>query len=318
MTTKAGSTNAAADLSGGPRPRLGVSACVLGHPVRFNAGAKRFHWLTDVLKDHADFIPVCPEVEMGLGTPREAVRLARPTKGGPLVLRGSRSGDEHTANAEATIQRLLASLPEDLDGFVLQNLSPLCGVEKVKIYDHNGSPSPSGTGLFAAALALARPGLAIIEAGRLHDAAQRESFLLRLFTLARFRTTAHGVAPLQAFHREHKFLLLAHGKAHLEVLGRAAADGDREAYRAALHVTLKVEPTRGRVADALVHMYGFLKQSLAPEEKTALLSRIDAYRAGALPLVVPLALLSFANTREDSVYLRSQRLFSPFPPALSL
>jgi uncharacterized protein YbbK (DUF523 family) len=112
------------------RPRIGVSSCLLGAQVRFNGGHSRCGFLTDELDAHADWVPCCPEMAMGLGSPRETLRL---TTAGRLV---NRSGTtDHTAAVAAV------PLPAALDGYVLKSRSPTCGVRGIARYGDGGQPA---------------------------------------------------------------------------------------------------------------------------------------------------------------------------------
>ncbi len=288
-----------------PRPKVGVSACLFGEAVRYNGAHKRADWLVDTLGKAVELMPLCPEREMGLGVPRPAMRLRGGA--GKARLETINTAQDLTELAEATAARLVAALPVDLDAFVLMQKSPSCGLEKVKIYDKNEIPSSLGQGFFAARLQKERPDLTLIESGRLTDPEQREAFVMRLWAHFRFRNLAPGIQALQGFHRSYKFLLLAFaGPEALRKLGRLAADGQVDAYRGALREALAGVPKRGTLADALYHMYGYLKAGVSPEEKQVLLKAIEDYRQEKVLIGVPLALIEYANTRVGSAYLDGQ------------
>lgn len=302
------------------KPKIGISACVAGEAVRYNGGAATQAWVAETLARWVELVPVCPEVAMGLGVPREALRLVRHGKTEAPRLESSRNHVDHTDLARRTSADLVAALPLDLDGFILMNRSPTCGLTRVKVYDGNGAPSAEGIGLFAEALTKARPDMPVIEAGRLTEAPQRETFLARIYALARLRTIERRVSALQAFHARHKFMILAHGRVHLTRLGAIAANATASAievaiadYALELGRALAKPPKPGQLADALTHMYGFVKRALKPVEKQTLLARIEAHRRGEVPLDVPLSLLAFVNETVADDYLGTQALFMPFP-----
>lgn len=287
------------------RPKVGLSACLFGEAVRYNGAHKRADWLVDTLGKVVDFVPLCPEREMGLGVPRPAMRLRMKADG--VRLETINTAKDLTELAETTAARLVAALPEDLDAFVLMPKSPTCGLERVKVYDVNEIPSGLGQGFFAARLEKERPDLTLIEAGRLTDSEQREAFVMRLWAHFRFKHLGPGVAAFQAFHRSYKFLILAFaGPEGLRRLGRLAADGQIEAYGKELRLALAGVPKRGTLVDALHHMYGFLKNGLSAEEKQVLLKAIEDYRQEKVLIGVPLALLEYANARVGSAYLSEQ------------
>ncbi len=214
-------------MSNPVRPRIGVSACLLGKPVRFDGGHKRSDFVADVLARFVDFVPVCPELESGMPVARESLRLVKDR--GSIRVLGNRSGDDYTDRVATWVQSRLPSLGElNLDGFILKKDSPSCGIERVRLYRdrQDRQPARNGTGLFAAALRERFPSLPMTEEGWLYDASLRESFLGRVFTHHRMRASLlvePSRAALVAFHTEHKLLYMAHSPRHCRGLGRVVA-----------------------------------------------------------------------------------------------
>src|SRR5262249_10486139 len=142
------------DMSAEPdgyKPKVGISACLLGHKVRYDGGHKRDFFLTETLGRFVDWVPVCPEVEAGMGVPREAVRLTGTAQRGRMI--GEKTGKDWTSvmrRFAAVRTRELA--PLHLSGYVFKKNSPSCGIEKVRVYNSRGMPARSGRGLFAAAV----------------------------------------------------------------------------------------------------------------------------------------------------------------------
>jgi uncharacterized protein YbbK (DUF523 family) len=206
--------------------RVGISSCLLGERVRYDGGHKRDEFLSEQLARHVEFVPLCPEVEIGLGVPRPTLRLER--RGDDVRMVVTDSGEDLTQRmrswAEGAAERIAAA---ELDGFVLKKSSPSCGVDGVKLYDENGSPAPGGRGLFAAALIECLPLLPVEEEGRLHEPRAREHFLTRVFARARVReflATAWGPRELVEFHTAERMLVRVHD-APLELeLGRLVAE----------------------------------------------------------------------------------------------
>lgn len=302
------------------RPRVGISACLAGERVRFNASSSRADWIEKRLAPLVELIPACPEMAMGLGTPREALRLVRGEAAGETRLVTSKSARDLTDLARVTAARMISALPPDLDAYILMGRSPTCGPANVKVYDGNKVPQPGGVGLFAAALAAARPELLTIEGGRLTELPQREHFVMRLFVQARAARLPRSVEALMLFHREHKFLLMAQGVKHLKLLGglaararRAAIDDDLAAYRHHLSLALAVVPKRPAISNALQHMYGFVKQHVSSGERDEILRRIEGYAKGLGTLQVPLALLRYQAVSCDESYLLQQAILNPYP-----
>ena len=297
------------------RPRIGVSSCLLGEQVRYNGGHSRSRFLTDELGPHVDWVPYCPEMAIGLGTPRETLRL---TDGGRLTDRAGTA--DHTA--------AMAALPlaTGLDGYVFKARSPSCGVGGVSRYRDNGHPADRrGRGIHAGRLMAAFPLLPVEDEGRLCDSALRERFVERIFAHARLRELFTGEwrpSDLIRFHTRHKLQLLAHDPARYRLAGRVvAAAGTRPraeteaGYRELFCSALAGTATRGRHANALQHAFGMLGEALDDVRRHDLAERIEAYRCGRAPLGVPLALLAHHAIGEGLGWVVEQTYLAPSPLA---
>lgn len=311
----------------GPPIRVGISSCLLGDEVRFDGGHKRDSFLTDVLSRFVEFVPVCPEVEAGFGTPREAMHLRRAD--GDVRLVTVKTQRDVTAPMERLLRRRLPALDaDDLSGYVLKKNSPSCGLERVKVYDRNGVPASSGRGLFAAALVKRFPLLPVEEEGRLNDPELRENFIERVFACHRLQTFFRGrwtPASLVRFHTAHKLLLMAHAPEGYRRLGRLVATpgqrrrGDLERdYAEEFMRTMAVIATRRRHTNVLQHMTGYFKKRLDAASKAELQSTIDDYRRGLTPLVVPITLLQHHVRVHNVEYLAGQQYLQPHPKELML
>jgi uncharacterized protein YbgA (DUF1722 family)/uncharacterized protein YbbK (DUF523 family) len=300
-----------ADTAAAERPRVGVSSCLLGSPVRFDGGHKRSGFLTDELGPYVDWVPYCPEIEIGLGTPREPIRLTIDDR---LV---NRSGTaDHTAAMAAL------PLPSGLDGYVFKAKSPSCGVRGIPRYRTDGQASGSvGSGLHAGRVMAAFPLLAVEDEGRLSDTRLREAFVERVFAAARLRSVLSASwqpRDLIAFHARHKLQLLAHDPARYRSAGRVVAAAGTvsraktgAAYRELFLAAMAGPATRERNANALLHACSRTGRSL----RTDLVARIDAYRRGEVPLSVPVALLAHCADG-DLPWLAEQTYLAPFPAGL--
>jgi uncharacterized protein YbgA (DUF1722 family)/uncharacterized protein YbbK (DUF523 family) len=307
--------------------RVGISACLLGQEVRFDGGHKRDRYLTDTLGQYFTWVPVCPEFELGLGVPRETLRLEGSADAPRLVFRKSREDitDRMTRLARERAAELAG---QDLDGFILKSDSPSCGMERVKVYAGEGPAARNGAGLFARALMDHSPLLPVEEEGRLHDLPIRENFIERVFCYRRWRegvVSGFTRGRLVAFHTAHKFLLLAHSPTHYVELGRLVAGMKTSPlkelvrdYGELFMTTLRVKSTAKKHANVLQHIMGFLKQDMDSADKTELLSLIDDYRRGLAPLVVPLTLLKHHLSRIKSPYVMDQVYLNPHPKELML
>jgi uncharacterized protein YbgA (DUF1722 family)/uncharacterized protein YbbK (DUF523 family) len=308
--------------------RVGISSCLLGREVRFDGGHKRDRFLTDVLGAFVEFVPVCPELEVGMGVPRESVRLVRTADG--VRMRGNKSGTDHTDAMRRFVARRVRQLEAmDLCGYVLKKDSPSCGMERVRVYpEQHGPAARDGRGFFAEALLAASPALPVEEEGRLNDPVLRENWIERLFAYRRLRDLFAGrwtQGRLVAFHTAHKLQLLAHAPKDYAALGRLVAeakgiprDALRERYAQGFMAALAKHATPRRNANALQHMAGHFKRQLDAAARQELLGLIEDYRRGLVPLVVPLTLVRHYVKRFDVAYLRGQHYLEPHPRELML
>ncbi len=167
--------------------RIGISSCLLGREVRFDGGHKRDAWLTETLGPLVEWVPVCPEVEIGLGIPRAPLHLER--QGDELRLVEQGTGRDLCTAMRRFAARCVAELArQELSGYVLKSRSPSCGMEGVEVRGAGGETAAAGRGIFAAALLEAFPELPVEEEGRLRDAVARESWLERVLACHRSRS----------------------------------------------------------------------------------------------------------------------------------
>jgi uncharacterized protein YbgA (DUF1722 family)/uncharacterized protein YbbK (DUF523 family) len=306
---------------------LGISSCLLGEEVRYDGGHKKDGYITGVLSQHFGWVSVCPEIGIGLGTPRESLRLVGDPEAPRMI--AAASGADHTEAMNAYARRRAQELArQGLSGYVLKRASPSCGMERVKVYGADGAPRPVGRGLFARALIEALPLLPVEEEGRLNDPVLRDNFITRVFSYRRLTALReHGPAPADvvAFHAAHKYLLLSHSPAHAARLGRLVASaprGDRarwlEEYGAAFMRTLAVRATRARHVNVLQHIAGFFKRQLDAADKRELAGLIGDYARGLVPLIVPITLVNHHVSRFDVPYVADQVYLHPHPKELML
>lgn len=307
--------------------RLGISACLLGEKVRWDGGHKRDRFLTDTLGRFVEWVPVCPEVEVGLGIPRETLRLVGEPRNPRLVT--TRTGVDHTARMQDwAAGRLKALEGEDLCGFIFKSDSPSSGMERVKVYNATGMPEKKGVGIFARAFMEHFPLVPVEEEGRLNDPRLRETFIEQVFTLRRWRearSPSNCVGRVVDFHSRHKLLLMAHSPVLLREMGRLVAGGRQRPcarlqadYEGLLLEALRLKTTVKKNTNVLQHMLGYFKQDLTADEKQELLEILERYRAELVPLVVPLTLFNHYVRKYDQPYLREQVYLSPHPVELKL
>lgn len=305
---------------------VGVSACLLGERVRHDGGHKRSPFITDALSRYVRFEPVCPEMAIGLGVPREPIRLqGRPSA--PRAL-GTRTPGLDVTSALQDCATAQAKRLQHISGYVFKSKSPSCGLERVKVYDDNGVPSSTGRGIYAATLMRLTSLLPVEEEGRLNDPALRENFVERLFAYRRWQdllAKGAAAADLVGFHTRHKLMLLAHSRECLTALGRLVAHVGHEsiedvveAYGRKFMAALSKPAPRARHADVLSHLQGYLKRHLTADDKCELVGLIEDYRLGRVPLIVPVTLLRHHFHRYPHPYVGKQFYLSWAPGDLGL
>jgi uncharacterized protein YbgA (DUF1722 family)/uncharacterized protein YbbK (DUF523 family) len=313
-------------------PRIVISRCLLGDEVRYDGGHKRDPFLVSTFGRFVEWVPVCPEVEVGMGTPREAIHLVASGNGAsgaqPVRLVGVKSGDDWTARMRTFAASRVRELQSaDLAGYVLKKDSPSCGLERVRVH-HGDRVTRGGRGVFAEALLEAQPNLPVEEEGRLNDPALRENFVERVFAYQRLRAlftgrwTTHG---LVVFHSRHKLQLLSHSRPGYAELGRLVADAVKYSrrdvsttYQRVFMATLARLATPGRHSDVMMHAAGHLKRLIQTGDRDELLSAIADHRRGIVPLIVPITLLRHHVRRRDVGYLKDQTYLEPHPRELAL
>ena len=307
--------------------RIGLSTCLLGENVRFDGGHKRDRFVTDTLGQFLEFVPVCPEMECGLGVPRESMRLVGKPESPRLVT--NRTKIDHTERMITWARKRVQELEkEDLCGFIFKSRSPSSGMERVRVYNEKGIPEKKGVGMFARIFMEHFPLLPVEEDGRLHDIRLRENFIERIFALKRWRDLLdekRSRGRLVAFHTQHKLLILSHSQKHSRILGKLVAEAKSISpkqlypqYQSLFMEALKLKATVKKNINVLQHMMGYFKKQLSADEKHELLETFDQYREGYIPLIVPLTLIKHYVGKYDQPYLKQQVYLNPHPIELKL
>jgi uncharacterized protein YbgA (DUF1722 family)/uncharacterized protein YbbK (DUF523 family) len=313
---------------GEPTIRLGVSTCLLGEQVRYDGGHKLDRFLVNTLGNFVEWVPVCPEVEIGLLTPRESLRLVGDPESPRLM--APKSGRDYTETMQTWARERLEQLATvKLHGFIFKKDSPSSGLFRVRVYDQSGMPRRVGTGIFPREVMRRFPLLPLEEEGRLHDMRLRENFIERIFVYYRWTCLLEeNPTPggLVEFHTAHKLTLMAHSPSHYREMGRSVAQAGSlpwtelaDTYGRLLMDGLKALSTPGKHANVLQHLMGFLKDVLAREDKAELLGLVEDYRKGLVPLIVPMTLLKH-HLRRHSVpdWVHQQVYLNPYPKELML
>ena len=307
--------------------KIGISSCLLGHPVRWNAGHKLDRFLTNTLGQFVEYVPVCPEVEAGFGVPRESVRLVGDPENPRMITFKSKKDltDQMKRWAKKRVKQLEK---EDLCGFIFKCDSPSSGMIRVKVYSEKGMPRKVGVGMFARAFMDHFPRIPVEDDGRLHNPAIRENFIERIFSLKRWRDiTAKSprIGKLVDFHSRNKLLLLSHSQKHYRLMGKLVANGKTltpkklfDQYEQLLLEALALKTTAKKNNNVLQHLMGYFKKQLAADEKQELLEVFEQYRKGYVPLLVPLTLINHYVRKYDQPYLKIQTYLNPHPLELKL
>jgi uncharacterized protein YbgA (DUF1722 family)/uncharacterized protein YbbK (DUF523 family) len=310
-----------------PFLRLGISTCLLGEEVRYDGGHKLDRFLRDTLGEYVEYVPVCPEVEAGFETPREAFRLIGDPESPRFIT--ARSGVDYTDRMTSWSRKRVSELEKDnLCGFVFKSRSPSSGMERVKVYSEKGMAAKKGVGVFAKAFMDRFPYLPVEEEGRLNDARLRENFIERIFALARWKALVEQRKTrgnLVKFHTQQKLLIMSHSPKHYTLMGRLVARAKEVSpselfgeYRRLLLEGMKMSATVRKHVNVLQHCMGYFKKAITADEKQELLDHFNEYRNGYVPLIVPVTLINHYVRKYDQPYLKDQYYLHPHPSELKL
>ena len=308
--------------------KLGISTCLLGENVRYDGGHKWDRYLTDIVGPFVQWVPVCPEVECGLPTPREAMHLAGNPESPRLVT--IRSHTDHTERMHQWSEKRLNDLEnQELCGFIFKAKSPSSGMRDIKVYKEDGNPTSYKTaGLFARAFMHRFPLIPVEDEGRLNDAGLRENFIERVFVVHRwiqYLKQDRSAKGLVNFHTRHKLMLMAHSESHMRQLGKMLADIKHSDFEELLHQYfetlmqgLKRKATVNKNVNVLDHILGYFKKQLSKDEKEEMRDIISQYHHNLVPLIVPVTLLKHYIRKYEQSYLLDQYYLTPHPAELAL
>lgn len=312
-----------ADIRDDNKPTVVVSRCLGFCHCRYN-GDVISDAFVEQLKDHVNYITVCPEVEIGLGVPRNPVRLV--LDNGNLELYQPATGNVYTEEMNRYSAELFESLGE-IHGFLLKGRSPSCGTKDVKIYVNKEKAvgSVKGVGLFASRAMERYPNLPMEEEGRLTNYAIREHFLTKLYTFFRFGKVKDSGAmkELVKFHAGHKYLLLSYNQSQSRILGKIVANHEKKPFREVAelyehHLSLAFArlPSRNNYINTFMHIFGYFSDEITAGEKAFLLDRFQKYREGKIHISVVLNVLRSYVIRFNLEYLLDQVLWEAYPEEL--
>ncbi|USE37781.1 DUF523 and DUF1722 domain-containing protein [Endozoicomonas sp. SCSIO W0465] len=324
---------------------LGISSCLLGHKVRYNGGHKRSSFCVNTLDNFFHFEPVCPEMAIGLGTPREPIRLvgelaatsqisgqsssSAPDKQLEVRVVGTEDASLDVTDALTQYGHQMSSQLAHIGGYILMQKSPSCGMERVKVYHENGHPlGESAPGAYARAFMEKNPLLPVEEEGRLHDPILCENFFTRVYAYDCWQKTvlaAPSYAALADFHATHKYMIMAHYPQGYELLGQVVAKGSKVSLEALLGEyllsfmsALKRRANRKSHTNAMMHILGYVKKSVDGKERNQLLKLIEEYRQEMVPLIAPMSMLRCFIESHGNEYIQRQTYLNPHPDQLGL
>lgn len=305
------------------KPNVVVSKCLGFAECRYD-GISIADNFVDNLKSYVNFIPVCPEVEIGLSIPRPQIKIVY-TKCKRKLLQPA-TGKDITEKMTDFVNTFLSSL-KDIDGFILKSKSPSCGLRNVKIFANitDQTTRKRGAGFFGGQVAEKFSKLAIEDERRLKNLRIRERFLTRLFTLARFREIKKSklIRDLIQFHSQNKYLLMAYNQKEMRILGRIVANPNKQPlekvlsdYETHLKQTLRRAPRYTSHINVLMHALGYLSKNLTPEEKSFFLKMLEKYRNKEVPLSTVVNIMKAWINRFKNSYLMEQTFFNTYPEDL--
>ncbi|HDS16201.1 MAG TPA: DUF1722 domain-containing protein [Proteobacteria bacterium] len=308
--------------------KLGISACLLGHDVRYSGGHARDLFVIETFAPYVEFVPVCPEVESGMPVPREAIHLVG--AGEEPRLLGVESKLDFTRSLQEWAAKRLEKLEsENLCGFIFKKNSPSCGLRRLSVSrEDQGPPQKNGVGIFARAFGERFPLIPAEEDGHLHDASSREHFIERIFIMQRWRQLLReplSRGRLIDFHTRHKLIFLAHSPKGYRSLGKLVAGLDRSEldtagrkYHEEMCATLQRKTSPSKHVNVMQHMLGYFKRQLTRDEKQEMLDLIENFRAGRLPLIAPMTMFQHYTRKYNYTYLAGQHYVEPHPLELKL
>ena len=307
-----------------PKPVVVVSKCITFEPVRWNGQIIASEFV-EKLKPYVNFVPVCPEAGIGLGVPRDPIRIV--LVNGEKRLLQPATGLDFTDKMAKFSESFLNSLDE-VDGFILKSGSPSSGFKNVKVYPsiEKVSPISKSPGFFGEAVLQKFPNVAIEDERRLLNPRIKEHFLTKLFTLASFREAKKSgkVRDLVKFQSDNKYLFTAYNQKELRILGKLAANQEHKAfsetvnnYETHLYYALARTPSVGANINVMLKIMGYFSHQLSKDEKSFFLNSVDKYKAGRLPLSACLNVLKAGIVRFKQEYLSSQTVLEPYPEQLA-
>jgi len=304
------------------KPKIFVSKCIEFDNCRYN-GQMISSGFVNKLKKFVDFTPVCAEVEIGLGIPRNPIRIVE--KKGIIKLIQPETKKDVTKDMIDFSNNFLNNL--EIDGAIMKSKSPSCGIKDVKIYptEEKSAPLRRDKGFFGGAVIEKFPLYPIEDEDRLRNHIIKEHFLRRIFTSATFREVKKkkSINELISFHSKNKFLIMSYNQKELKELGNIVANKNKKPisnvltdYEYHLQLAFSKSPRCTSNINVLKHTFGYISNHLNPNEKKLFLDSLEQFRQGHVGLSVPINIMKSWIVRFDQPYLKEQTFFSPYPQDL--
>ena len=303
------------DILDGEKIPIGLSACLSGDEVRYNGQAAEDKFVTQQLSRFFEYHKVCPEMSIGMGTPRETIRIVEDDG---LKLRNREGTNDYTDKMKNFVDKSSTEMGQHrLCGFIFKKGSPSCGAYRVKVYDNEGvTQRHDESGFYAKELMNKYPWIPVEEDGRLNDPGLRHNFIVRVFALRRWQLMVEdnpGIKGLIAFHQKHKYMLMSYNQNGLKELGRIVANKEGLAPETACknylekftEMTKKPAP-RSKHSNVLYHMFGYFSRDIDEFDRHETISLIEKYRNGLIPLVLPVMSISHYVRKLKVKYLLGQ------------
>ena len=300
------------------------SRCLGFESCRYN-GQVIASEVVEQLEPLVESVTPCPETDIGLGVPRDPVRIVR--RGGGLRLVQPATGRDVSDEMRSHVAGFLDRLGP-VDGFVLKSRSPSCGLTDTKLYGETkkGQVLPGRIAGFLGGAVLDRfPDGAVEDEGRLTNFVLREHFFTRIYLSARFRAVRERptMAGLVRFQAENKLLFMGYNQARMRELGRIVANPERRPvaevvrrYAEVLPQVVARPPRSTSAVNVLMHALGYFKDRVNSREKVFFLDAVESYRTGRVPLSVPQSIIRAWVVRFGEEYLAQQTFFRPYPEQL--
>ena len=309
--------------------KLGVSACLLGTPCRYDGVGASDKFVVSILQKYFDTVAYCPETIIW-GSPREAIRQVLSEEGELKIMTSTKNPKEVTAELENISKECANKIQnDDLCGFILKSSSPTCGLERVKVYKPFNAPSvKNGIGVFAKQIKEKYPYLPVEEEGRLIDPWLRENFLMQIFAyqdLHNFLKSIPTFNDLVIFHTSYKYLIYSKAQKSYTTLGRIVANKEKKQldeilveYKEEFLKAISLKGNVNKTYNVLLHMFGYFKKLITKEEKEEILEALNEYKERIIPLIAVMKIINLYVKRFDVQYLKVQKFLNPYPKELSL